>query len=138
MSTSVYGTCECDQCYRRLPKNEAHRIIISRERGHSSGSWRIGQSASYFTGRTYYANQDVWLCNECYAARRLEDARARRRHFLIAAVVVFGLWLYGTLNSDQTKSDAQPPRTASSQEAKAGAQSTRPASEPLAAPRQRR
>jgi hypothetical protein len=56
-----YGTCECFICYRRVPKPEARRIAINRERGHSSGSFRFSRnSTSYYTGRTYYAKQDVW------------------------------------------------------------------------------
>jgi len=61
MSTQEHGTCECYQCYRRVPKNEAHRVTVPRKREDSSGSWGFGRrSASYFMDL-----QDVWLCNDC-------------------------------------------------------------------------
>jgi hypothetical protein len=62
-----YATCECFACHQVVPKPEAYRITINRESGHSSGSYRISRrSTSYYTGRTYYRRQDVWLCAGCY------------------------------------------------------------------------
>jgi Putative peptidoglycan binding domain len=64
----VSGRCECHGCHRLLPKPEAHRITVERVKGRSSGSFRFGRrSTSFMTGRTYYSQQDVWLCNSCYA-----------------------------------------------------------------------
>jgi hypothetical protein len=64
-----YGTCECSRCYVRVPKPEAYRVTVEREKGRSSGSYRFSsRSTSYYTGRTYYAKQDMWLCADCYRA----------------------------------------------------------------------
>ena len=84
-----YGTCECFACYRRVPKPEAHRITIERAKGHTGGSFRFSRrSTSYSTGRTYYAKQDVWLCNDCYPAYR-----ARRSQQSLNGVIGFGAFL---------------------------------------------
>jgi hypothetical protein len=83
-----YGMCECFGCYHRLPKPEAYRVTIERERGRSGGSIRFSKhSTSYSTGRTYYAKKDVWFCRECYAKYRA----GQRRQNAIAAVVLIGL-----------------------------------------------
>lgn len=96
---SEYGTCECYTCYRRIPKPEAHRITIERIRGRSSGNFRISRrSTSFYTGRTYYKEQDVWLCDACYSAY-LSKKRRQNRQLGIGAAFVFGLFaIFGAFN----------------------------------------
>jgi hypothetical protein len=83
-----YGSCECFVCYRRIPKPEAHRVTIQREKGHTGGSFRFGcRSTSYYTGRTYYARQDVWLCSDCYPTFR----RQQRVQNTVALIVFLAI-----------------------------------------------
>jgi hypothetical protein len=71
MTTSYgFGICECSQCYKRISKAEAHKVTIECVSGRSSGSYRFGRrSVGYSTGRTYYSDRDVWMCNDCYRQR---------------------------------------------------------------------
>jgi hypothetical protein len=97
-----YGTCECSSCYRRIPKPEAYRITIEREKGHSSGSVRFSRrSTSYSTGRTYYAKQDVWLCSGCYAAyQRKQNMRAATSAVVfVAAFAGLAMFTFALSNS---------------------------------------
>jgi hypothetical protein len=99
-----YGTCECFSCYRRLPKPEAYRVTIERERGRSSGSVRFSKrSTSYSTGRTYYAKKDVWFCPACYRKYKA----SQRTQSAIAAVVLIGLiWAGGLfISHSDTRQD---------------------------------
>jgi Putative peptidoglycan binding domain len=97
---SEYAVCECYACSRRVPKPEAHRVTIDRESGHSSGNFRFSRrSASFYTGRTYYRKQDIWLCNECYRLRM----KRKGRHFLVGLGMVGSmvvLFLFSYLNAD--------------------------------------
>jgi hypothetical protein len=78
-----YATCECYACHQVVPKPEAFRITISRESGHSSGSYRISRrSTSYYTGRTYYRQKDVWLCASCYP----EYQRQQRNQSIVRTI----------------------------------------------------
>jgi Putative peptidoglycan binding domain len=92
-----YAMCECYACSRRVPKPDAYRITIEREKGRSSGSVRFSRrSTSYFTGRTYYSKKEVWLCHDCYSAYLVRKSAARRRSVVFAAVasvlVVVGIF----------------------------------------------
>jgi hypothetical protein len=99
-----YGTCECFGCYRRLPKPQAYRATIERERGRSGGSIRFSKrSTSYSTGRTYYAKKDVWFCRECYAKHRAGQITQSA----IAAVVLIGLIWAGTSFLSRDHSDTR-------------------------------
>jgi hypothetical protein len=83
------GMCECYACHRRVPTPQAHRVSIDRETGHSSGGFRFGlRGASFYTGRTYYAKQDVWVCHDCYLAKRNVNRRAVAVGVLLAGVVL--------------------------------------------------
>jgi Putative peptidoglycan binding domain len=87
--TAMNGMCECYACHRRVPTPQAHRVSIDRETGHSSGGFRFGlRGASFYTGRTYYAKQDVWVCHDCYLAKRNVNRRAVAVGVLLAGVVL--------------------------------------------------
>jgi len=104
---SEYGMCECYACYRRVPKLGARRISIDREKGYSSGS--IGFSlrgARFYTGRTYYAKQDVWLCHFCYLARAQQIAQQKKRAVAAAALIVGVLVLAVVLQQSQASNQA--------------------------------
>src|SRR5437660_350244 len=85
-----YATCECYWCNQVIPKPEAYRVTIQRESGHSSGTFRFSRhSTSYYTGRTYYRNKEVWLCSNCYPEYRRQQ-RIQSVITGILAVAIFG------------------------------------------------
>jgi hypothetical protein len=107
-----YGTCECFACYRRIPKPEAHRISIEREKGHSSGSYRFSRrSTSYYTGRTYYAKQDVWLCSNCYSAYIARQKRRNRMTVGLICATVIGIVVVNQDVTNNGTSTLQPIQT---------------------------
>src|SRR5712692_4364795 len=91
---TTYATCECYGCYVRLPKPQAHRVTIERAKGRSGGSIRFSKkSTSYSTGRTYYAKQDVWLCDPCYASyRRTQSVQGAMSVAILGAIALVCLW----------------------------------------------
>jgi hypothetical protein len=111
-----YATCECAKCYRRVPKPDAHRTSITREKGHTSGSFRFSRrSISYYTGRTYYAKQDVWICHDCYTSLVAEQKKGRDkvnnndRRIAVAAVNLLGIGLTALANNaDSSRSHPTP------------------------------
>jgi hypothetical protein len=118
-----YGTCECYNCYRRVPKPEAQRITIDRETGHSSGNFGIGGSSSryssgnfrtgsnlsYYTGRKYYRKQEVWLCNDCFEQYRKQREPRSIRSIGIAVLVIAGLAVIA--GRSQNVPQSTPPST---------------------------
>ena len=103
-------SCECYACSRRLPKPQAHRVTIERESGHSSGNLRISRrSTSFYTGRTYYRKQDIWLCNECYSAYMRRRRRRDVRHLVVGVGIiclVAFLYLRAEKENERTGSSA--------------------------------
>jgi hypothetical protein len=98
---SEYGMCECYACSRRVPKPDAHRVTIERESGHSSGNFRISRrSTSFYTGRTYYRKQDIWLCNECYPVYMRRRLHRQVRHLVVGLSVV-GLFAFFYFNAEK-------------------------------------
>jgi Putative peptidoglycan binding domain len=86
--------CECYACSRRVPKPQAHRVTIERESGHSSGNFRISRrSTSFYTGRTYFRKQDIWLCNECYPVYMRRRLNRSVRH-LVFGICMVGLFVF--------------------------------------------
>jgi hypothetical protein len=117
---ATYGTCECYGCYVLLPKPQAHRVTIERAKGRSGGSVTFNKRiTSYNTGRTYYAKQDVWLCDACYASYC--KTKSVQGAISFAVLGVFGLVCVGTFSShsgtsapdriSETRSSFTPPPT---------------------------
>jgi len=71
--------------------------------GYSSGS--IGFSlrgARFYTGRTYYTKQDVWLCHFCNLARAQQIAQQKKRSQAVAAaVLIIGLLAFAVVQISQ-------------------------------------
>jgi Putative peptidoglycan binding domain len=114
----TYATCECYGCYVRLPKPQAHRVTIERVKGRSGGSIRFNKkSTSYSTGRTYYAKQEVWLCDLCYAAhRKTQSVQGAISLAVFGAIALVCVWAFsgqsGTTATDripQAKSSSTTP-----------------------------
>lgn len=118
-----YGTCECYACYRRVPKPEAHKITIEQERGRSSGSYSFGrQSVRFYSGRTYYTEKQVWLCDECHSAYLAKKATRRRQNIVVFAAVVSVLLIFGAISQSGTSGPPQAKRTESQSSTPAVAQ----------------
>jgi hypothetical protein len=109
-----YSTCECYACYRRVPKPEAHKITIEQERGRSSGSYSVGRrSVRFYSGRTYYTDKQVWLCDECYSAYLAKKATRRKQNLVAFAAVGLLLLIFGIFNQSGTSNPPRATRTES-------------------------
>jgi Putative peptidoglycan binding domain len=109
-----YGTCECYACYRRVPKPEAHKITIEQERGRSSGSYSFGRrSVRFYSGRTYYTEKQIWLCDECYSAYLAKKATRQRRNVVAFAAVGSLLLIFGVFSQSGTSNPPRATRTES-------------------------
>jgi hypothetical protein len=117
-----YATCECFICHQVVPKPTAHSITVEREKGRSSGSHRISRhSTSYYTGRTYYTQKELWICADCYPAyeRQRQIRSAIGAIGALAVLGLFGFLISGGLSQQpatttiDTASDEVPVQTAS-------------------------
>jgi Putative peptidoglycan binding domain len=109
---TTYATCECYGCSKMLPKPLAHRVTIERMKGRSSGSIRFNKnSTSYTTGRRYYTNQDVWMCDTCYAAyRKTQSAQAAMSLGALAVFAVIVLAVAALSGQSRTNERDRIPR----------------------------
>lgn len=101
---SEYAICECGNCHKKVPKNEARQITCEKVVGRSSGSFKFYDSRrrsgnrntyGYSTGRTYYRTGTTWICDDCYPSIRRQEARDRAaKGIILIALVGFGIWLF--------------------------------------------
>lgn len=105
----MFGGVECESCGRIVELENARARTVEVETGRSGGSVTVrgGLSSgmfgkkptsrksgglSYNTGRKYYRNVKVYVCNECVAREQAESAQAVAGFF---GLVLFGLIIWG-------------------------------------------
>lgn len=111
----TYETGFCDSCHIRLGKNEMKPIKRTVSPLRSGASFGVRQNGrrrggllwSWNSGRKYYTEKTVWLCEECY--RRHERTEAIKGGLVLLAILVFiGIAYFGSGSQPSASQQTSP------------------------------
>ena len=90
------ATKECQRCHYRHPVTEMHKTSTKVNSGRSGLGYSFNpqrsKSVRINSGRNYYRNKTIWICDDCWPSHLMSDISGRAARLMILILIIWGLY----------------------------------------------
>lgn len=92
------ATKECFRCHHRYPVTHMSQQTVKVNTGNSGMSLSVGLSKNknprVHSGRQYYRNKTVWICNDCVKVQSSESSTAAFAGLVSIILIILAIFLF--------------------------------------------